>query len=235
MRQTNLPEHLQEIHGLFYSPTTKNISGQMAIAASLANPETLKTFKRKSYSKSRVENKNWYDTAQSVGSDIGVDAQMEFDQFQYVVDLYPRKRVVIYSSQTHQPSPNGQFTGVQFNFELADTNTLFIFYDVQRNHFTWIQNMQMYTRCVNSYRGHSFCPKCLGWVRGQRLNTHRCIYEFRCIDCGNHEINSSGDLMYHRNKNVHGTRTCSSCNKDMTEVCVFKPTRFGVMKNHWNG
>lgn len=45
-RQSSLPEQLQNIHGLMYSPTKEHLSGQMALAAALATPEELKKFKK---------------------------------------------------------------------------------------------------------------------------------------------------------------------------------------------
>ena len=59
MQASRLPEHLQSIRGLFYSPTSESISGQMAIAASLASPTELKLFQRKSQSRNQSENKHW--------------------------------------------------------------------------------------------------------------------------------------------------------------------------------
>ena len=50
MQASRLPEHLQNIRGLFYAPTSESISGQMAIAAGLASPTELKVYSRKSRS-----------------------------------------------------------------------------------------------------------------------------------------------------------------------------------------
>ncbi len=57
MQATGMPEHLQNIRGLFYSPTSENISGQMAVAAGLASPTELKLYSRKPF-KVNTENKH---------------------------------------------------------------------------------------------------------------------------------------------------------------------------------
>lgn len=124
------------------------------------------------------------------------DGPMMFSHFQKVVALYPEKRVVIYSSETHQPYPEGTFTGNEYDMENASFDTIFIFHDLKDNHFTWIQNMQMYCRSFNSRSDHQFCSKCLGWIRGAKINTHLCIYDFRCYDCGDYkDIRSAAELM----------------------------------------
>ncbi|KAI8905203.1 hypothetical protein EDD86DRAFT_220336 [Gorgonomyces haynaldii] len=104
---------------------------------------------------------------------------------------------------------------------MAEDKTLWIHHDQENDHYSSIENMQAYSRSTNTHRDHLFCAKCCGWVTKRKLHTHRCIYEFRCFDCGNHELNSSGDLMYHRNKKVHGTRSCVQCDKDMASgLCI---------------
>ena len=60
MQKTRLPEHLENVRGLFYSPTTENLSGQMALTAGFASVEELKSFQTKSRSKNRSENKYWF-------------------------------------------------------------------------------------------------------------------------------------------------------------------------------
>ena len=174
-----MPEHLQNIRGLFYSPTSENISGQMAVAAGLASPTELKLYSRKSRSKVNTENKHWLQASLKLWNGMDFKGQMLINHFQKVVDLYPDHRVVIYSSETHQPYPEGCFTGVNYDVEQASENTIFIFHDSQGNHFSWIQNMQRYYRSTNSHEDHHFCSKCLGWIRGSKINTHLCIYEFR--------------------------------------------------------
>ena len=87
--------------------------------------------------------------------------QILINHFQKVVDLYPDHRVVIYSSKTHQPYPEGCFTGVNYEVEQASENTIFIFHDSQGNHFKWIQNIQRYYRSTNSHEDHHFYAKCL--------------------------------------------------------------------------
>ena len=140
----------------------------------------------------------------------------DINHFQKVVDLYPEKRVVIYSSETHQPYPDGIFLGIKYDAEIVTDNTLFIFHDLQDNHYTWIQNMQMYYRSINSHRDHQFCTKCLGWIRGALFHTHNCIYEFRCYDCGNNKnVRCTAELMRHRDHNVLGSKACQQCGRDM--------------------
>ena len=138
--------------------------------------------------------------------------QMMINHFQKVVDLYPEKRVVIYSSETHQPYPKGFFTGVEFDVENASDNTLFVYHDLEDNLYSWIQNIPMYFRSINSHRGHQFFPNCLGWIRGSIINTHLCIYEFRCFNCGDYKnVRSAAELMRHRDCNVLGTKACQKC------------------------
>ena len=125
-------------------------------------------------------------------------------------------RVVIFSSETHQPYPEGCFTGVEYDVENASDNTLFVSHDLQDNHYTWIQKMQMYYRSISSHRDHQFCTKCLGWIRGALFHTHLCIYEFRCFDCGNYKnIRSASELMRHRDRHDLGTKACQRCGKEM--------------------
>ncbi|KAI8905991.1 hypothetical protein EDD86DRAFT_219967 [Gorgonomyces haynaldii] len=221
MRRATLPENIQEVRGLFYSPTSQNLSGQMAIAFALVSIADLKKFKRKSRSSKRPENTNWLAAAQEPSSHIGVQDQMALDDFELVLDLCLDRRIVVYSSRTNQPAPGGIFKGPDYNPEMAEEKTLWIYHDQENDHYSFIENMQAYSRSFNAYRGHQFCAKCCGWVTKRKLHTHRCVYEFRCFDCGNHELNSSGDLMYHRNQKVHGTRSCGQCGKDMAGgVCI---------------
>ena len=155
--------------------------------------------------------------------------QMLINHFQKVVDLYPDHRVVIYSSETHQPYPEGCFTGVNYDVEQASENTIFIFHDSQGNHFSWIQNMQRYYRSTNSHEDHHFCAKCLGWIRGRKFNTHQCIYEFRCFDCGDYKnVRSAAELMRHRDRIVLGTNTCQRCGKEMASGNVSNCMKLGV-------
>ncbi|KAI8904981.1 DNA polymerase type B, organellar and viral-domain-containing protein [Gorgonomyces haynaldii] len=221
MHQGSRPEHLCDIRGLVYRPTSQDLSGQMAIALALASIADRKRFKRKSQSAKRLENPHWLAAAQQVSSQIGVQRQMTLDDFESVLDLYPDRRVVIYSSQTNQPAPGGIFNGPDYHPEMAEDKTLWIYHDQENDHYSSIENMQAYSRSTNTHRDHLFCAKCCGWVTKRKLHTHRCIYEFRCIDCGNHELNSSGDLMYHRNRKVHGTWACEQCGKDMAGgLCI---------------
>ena len=69
----------------------------------------------------------------------------------------------------------------------ASDNSLFVYHDFQDKHYTWIQNIQMYYRSMYSHRGHQFCPKCFGRIRGSIISTHLCIYEYRCFDCGDYK------------------------------------------------
>ncbi|KAI8903319.1 hypothetical protein EDD86DRAFT_98023 [Gorgonomyces haynaldii] len=209
------PEYLCDIRGLVYSPTSQGVSGQMAIALALAKPAQRRLFQRKSGSYKRPENTNWLAAAQELSSHIGVQDQMALDDFELVLDLYPDRRIVVDSSRTNQPAPGGTFKGSDYNPEMAEDKTLWIYHDQEHDHYSVIENMQAYSRSTNTHRDHLFCSKCCGWVTKRKLHTHRCIYEFRCIDCGNHELNSSGDLMHHRNKKVHRTRSCGQCGKDM--------------------
>ena len=101
--KTGLPEHLKNIRGLFYSPTTENISGQMELAAGFASVEELKSYQTKSRSKNRPENKYWFKAALDLRNRLGLNRQLSIEDFNKVVDLYPTKRIVIYSSETNQP------------------------------------------------------------------------------------------------------------------------------------
>ena len=149
MQASRLPEHLQPIRGLFYAPTSESISGQMAIAAGLASPTELKLYNRKSRSKFITENKHWLRTSLKLWNSKDFQGQMIINHFQKVVDLYPWKRVVIYSLETNQPYPEGCFTGAEFDVENASDNSLFVYHDFKDNHYTWIQNMQGYYRSIN--------------------------------------------------------------------------------------
>ncbi|KAI8903403.1 hypothetical protein EDD86DRAFT_99099 [Gorgonomyces haynaldii] len=193
----------------------------MSIAFALASPADRKKFKRRSRSSKRPENQYWLRAAQQISSHIGVQGQMALDDFESVLDLCLDRRIVVYSSRTNQPVRGGIFKGLDCNPEMAEDKTLWIHHDQENDHYSSIENMQAYSRSFNAYRGHQFCAKCCGWVTKRKLHTHRCVYEFRCFDCGNYELNSSGDLMYHRNKKVHGTRSCGQCGKDMAGgVCI---------------
>ena len=118
---------------------------------------------------------------------MGFQGPMTINHFQRAVDQYPDYRIVIYSSETHQPYPEGIFVGVNYDVEHETETSIFIFFPLQNNHFSWIQNMQRYYRSTNSHEDHHFCAKCLGWIRGRKFNTHQCIYEFRCFDCGDYK------------------------------------------------
>ena len=219
MQASRMPEHLQTIRGLFYSPTSESISGQMAIAASLASPTDLKSFQRKSQSRNKVENKHWLRASLKLWNSMDVQGQMSINHFQRVVDLYPHKKVVVYSSETNQPYPNGIFIGFKHNTDMED-DCIFIFHDLKDDHYTWIQNMQMFYQSINSHRDHLFCFKCFGWIRGSHFYTHSCIYEFRCFDCGEYKtIQSAAKLMQHRDRNVLGTNTCQRCGKMYRSTC----------------
>ena len=87
---------------------------------------------------------NWYEAARTFANLIGIEGQMQIEDFQKVVDNYPEKRVVIYLKQTLDTAPNGVFTGHLYNQELADLNSIFILKDFSHYHFTFIQNMQMF-------------------------------------------------------------------------------------------
>ena len=216
MQRSRLPEHLQNIRGLFFSPTTEKISGQMALAAGLASAEELKSFQNKSKSRNRAENKQWFKAGLNLRDKIGIQGHMSIEDFKKVVNLYPTKRIVIYSSETNQPYFNGLFEGSEYNKEKASENTICIYHDKYKDHFSWLQNMQRYYWSVLTYEGHNFCFKCLGWIKNWKINTHRCIYEFRCNDCGNYEgINSPAELMRHRDQLLHGTDECLQCGIDI--------------------
>ncbi|KAI8915838.1 hypothetical protein EDD86DRAFT_5684 [Gorgonomyces haynaldii] len=104
MSRGTLPEGLQEVRGLVYSPASQNLSGQMAIAFALASPADRKKFKRRSRSSKCPESQYWLRAAQHISSHIGVQGQMTLDDFELVVDLCPNMRIVVYSSQTNQPA-----------------------------------------------------------------------------------------------------------------------------------
>ena len=149
---------------------------------------------------------------------------MSIEDFNKVVDLYPTKRIVIYSSETNQPYFNGRFEGSSYNPEEASENTVCIYHDQSDDHFSWIQNLQRYYRSIMTYKGHNFCFKCLGWVQGCKINTHRCIYDFRCNDCGNYKTgNSPAALMRHRDQLMHGTEECQKCGLELpANECIEK-------------
>ena len=182
---------------------------------SQASPTELKLFQRKSQSRNQSENKHWLRAALKMWNSMDFQGQMTINHFKRVVDLFPEKRVVVYSSETNQPYPNGMFLGSEYDADI-ETGSIFIFHDLQDDHYTWIQNMQMYYRSINSHRDHQFCTKCLGWIRGSVFHTHGCIYEFRCFDCGEYKnIQSAAELMRHRDRIVLGTTTCRRCGKEM--------------------
>ncbi|KAI8904000.1 hypothetical protein EDD86DRAFT_90265 [Gorgonomyces haynaldii] len=210
MSHGTLPDNLQEVQGLVYSPTSQNQSGQMSIAFAPASPADRKKFKRRSRSSKRPENQYWLRAAQQISSHIGIQGQMTLDDFELILSLCPDRRIVVYASRTNQPAPGGVFNGPDYNPEMAEDKTLWIYHDQEHDHYSVIENMQAYSRSTNTHRDHLFCAKCCGWATKRKLHTHRCIYEFRCFACGNHELNSSGYLMYHRNKKVHGTRSCGN-------------------------
>ena len=114
----------------------------MAITAALAGVNELKLYLRKCRSKNKTENKHWFQASLKLWNLMGFQGRMMIHHFQKVVNLHPEKRIVIYTSETHQPKPEGCLTGVEYNTENASENTLFIFHDLQDNHFTWIQNMR---------------------------------------------------------------------------------------------
>ena len=124
MQYSRLPEHLQHVRGLFYGPTSESISGQMAVVAGLAGVDELKLYLRKCRSKNKTENKHWLQASLKLWNEIGIQGQMVIHHFQNVVDLYPEKRIAVYSFETHQPIPEGCFTGVEYNMENASKNTL---------------------------------------------------------------------------------------------------------------
>ena len=92
MKKTGLPEHLKNVRGLFYSRTTENISGQMALAAGFASVEELKSYQTKSRSKNRPENKYWFKAALDLRNRLGLNHQLSIEDFNKVVDLYPTKK-----------------------------------------------------------------------------------------------------------------------------------------------
>jgi hypothetical protein len=221
MHKTTLPEYLRHIKGLFWSETSENLSGQMSVAAAIAGPKQRKSFSRKSNSKIRIENKNWYEAAQKIATLFGIAGQIKMADFQIIVDKYPEKRVVIYLKQTMEPSPNGHFIGDSYNQELSDLNSIFILYDSSHDHFTFIQNMQTFFRSFRSFRDHIFCTKCLGWLGKYKFNTHKCVYEFRCKDCGCYHFSSYAELQNHRNQNIWGKFSCDKCGDDMAGESCF--------------
>ena len=79
------------------------------------------------------------------------------------------------TGETNQPYPEGIFKGDEYDFEKTVLDTIFIFHDLQDDHYTWIQNMQLYFRSFNSRKDHQFCAKCLGWIRGAVFHTNSCI------------------------------------------------------------
>ena len=89
MQASRLPEHLQNIRGLFYAPTSESISGQMAIAAGLASPTELKLYSRKSRSKVNTENKHWLRASLKLWNVLDFQGEMMINHFQKVVDQYP--------------------------------------------------------------------------------------------------------------------------------------------------
>ena len=129
MQKTRLREHLKNVRGLYYSPTTEKISGQMVLAAGFASVEELKSYQTKSRSKNRPENKYWFKAALDLRNRLGLNRQLSIEDFNKVVDLYPTKRIVIYSSETNQPYFNGRFEGSAYNPEEASEKTVCIYHD----------------------------------------------------------------------------------------------------------
>ena len=81
----------------------------MAIAATLACPTELKLFHAKTQSRNQSETKHWLRAALKMWNSVDFQGQMTINHFKKIVDLLPEKRVVVYSSETNQPYPNGRF------------------------------------------------------------------------------------------------------------------------------
>lgn len=190
------PRHLKSIHGLYYVPDwSGGLCGWMCLYAALHayNTKTLGFSDR------------WMRHAAELREECGDQCDYFGDQSGCLfVAKYTQYRVVVFDS--FDPKPRWYWCGGDYEKTLSDTMTIYLFYDILKQHMHWIKFPNAFFRQKPFSDGYVFCHHCfMRYPRAGKLSIlqHHCSVD-RCRYCGQVQ---PGD------HHAHGNENCLKCNQ----------------------